>query len=101
MRRVPFDEQEITINVYPVQASGYADVFCSIPHWTRRLKKLAQTHQDVEFRETDDGIMMRVPSDWIKIKPPRHMNVDDAYRAAKSEAIRKYNEARKEEAQHG
>lgn len=97
MRETPYDEQEMTINVYAPQVTGEAEIFCAIPYWIKRLRKLAKAHDNIVCRETDDGIFMTVPSDWIKVKPPRQSIVSDESRAALAENMRRYNETRKQE----
>lgn len=83
------EEQELTINVYPRQIDSRADVFSSIPYWTKRLQKLASARPDaVSVRETGDGVFASVPLEWIKVSPPRQVNLTDEQRQARSEFLR-------------
>ena len=69
--------QEATINIYPAQVDPYADIFSSIPSITRRLKKLVKEFPgEVSLTETAEGVVMRLPSRWVKIIPERRKKND-------------------------
>lgn len=95
MRSVPLEEQEVTINLYPPQTDECADVFSSIPTWTRRMHKLAEKHpDDVTITPVSDGIVARVPRKWIRVSPPRQVNMTEEKR---QEIVRRMTEVRRKQ----
>ena len=66
------------------------------PKWHRRLRAYAQDYPDQVrikyFPETNDGNMVaEIPVKWVRIKPPKHVNMSDEQRAALSEKMRNMN----------
>ncbi len=56
------------------------------PKWKGRLLKLAEEHKDeVEIirrpEENDGCLYMKCPSTWLKISPPRKLDLTDEQRA--------------------
>lgn len=63
------------------------------PKWHRALRAYADEYPDqviIKYHpETNDGNMIAtVPVKWIKIKPPKRVNISEEKRAALSELMR-------------
>jgi hypothetical protein len=59
--------------------------------WKNRLVKLAEQHpDDVECVAVnrDGSMMFHVPESWIKIRPPRKVNMSDERKAKLAERMR-------------
>ena len=59
--------------------------------WKNRLCKLAEDHpDDVECVAVnrDGSMMFHVPKSWIKIRPPRKVNMSDERKAELAERMR-------------
>ena len=66
------------------------------PKWHRALRAYAEEYPDqVEIRyhpETNDGNMIAtVPVKWVKIKPPKRVNMTDEQKAVLAEKMRNLN----------
>lgn len=60
-----------------------------------RLRKLhEQRPEDFQrYVENEDGsVYAKVPVKWVKISPPRHVEMTDERRTASAERLRKYRE---------
>ena len=91
----PIIEQEVTINIYPKQVDEYADVYSSIPAWTERLRKLSAANPDMtSVSDLDPGIIVRVPRDWIKVRPPHRVTMTDEQKRQNSERLKAYRESK-------
>lgn len=71
------------------------------PKWKGRLQKLAKEHPDevkiICKPEDNDGcIYLKCPSNWLKISPPKKMNVSitDEQRAEMGKRMEKARQAR-------
>ena len=59
--------------------------------WKNRLCKLAEQHpDDVECVaiNRDGSMMFHVPESWVKIRPPRKVNMSDERKAELAERMR-------------
>lgn len=59
--------------------------------WKNRLAKLAEQHPaEVECVAVnrDGSVMYHVPASWVKVKPPRKVNMTDKQRAALAERLK-------------
>lgn len=66
------------------------------PRWHKRLRAYAQDYPDqvrIKYSpETNDGNMVaEIPVKWVRIKPPKRVNMSDEQRAALSEKMRILN----------
>lgn len=67
--------------------------------YINRIKKYKESHpDDVDFVENSDGsICGHVPLKWLKISPPRKVELTDEQKAERSERMRKLAASRKGE----
>lgn len=59
--------------------------------WKNRLVKLAEQHPDeVECVAVnrDGSVMFHIPASWVKIRPPRKVNMSDERKAELAERMR-------------
>ena len=65
--------------------------------YINRIKKYKESHpDDVDFVENSDGsICGHVPLKWLKISPPRKVELTDKQKAERSERMRKLAASRK------
>lgn len=65
--------------------------------YINRIKKYKESHpDDVDFFENSDGsICGHVPLKWLKISPPRKVELTDEQKAERSERMRKLAASRK------
>ncbi len=59
--------------------------------WKNRLVKLAEQHPDeVECVSVnrDGSVMFHVPASWVKVRPPRKVNMTDEQKAALAERLK-------------
>ena len=67
--------------------------------WKNRLSKLAKEYPgEVEHLITnlDGSVVYYVPKAWVKISPPRKVNMTDEQKAVAAERLRKYREPKTE-----
>lgn len=68
------DEQETNIVIDPV--SKTASVFSSIPSTINQLYKLVESNPEASIElDSKYGLMITVPMKWVKIKPPKKMQL--------------------------
>lgn len=63
--------------------------------WITRIRKLKMLYPELvtikNEPETNDGCLVcTLPSEWLKLSPPKKMNLTDEQRAARAEALAKY-----------
>ena len=65
--------------------------------YINRIKKYKESHpDDVDFFENSDGsICGHVPLKWLKISPPRKVELTDEQKAERTERMRKLAASRK------
>ena len=65
--------------------------------YINRIKKYKESHpDDVDFVENSDGsICGHAPLKWLKISPPRKVELTDEQKAERSERMRKLAASRK------
>lgn len=91
------EEQETTINVYHAKVQQEAEVYTSIPSTIQQLNRLAGKYpDDVSIQELDGAVIAVVPRKWIKISPPRKLNLSDEERQKRIQTLLA-NKAKKEE----
>lgn len=71
------------------------------PKWKGRLLKLAEEYPDdvtiVRRPEDNDGcIYLKCPSTWLRIAPPKKVNLSDEQRAAFGERMKKIRKEKSE-----
>ena len=69
--------------------------------WINRIRKLKESNPDevriLEEPENNDGcIYATVPSNWLKISPPRKLSYTDEQREAMGERLKNYRKTRTE-----
>ena len=83
---VSLNEQETVITIDPV--TKRASVYSCIPNTIKALYKLAD-NEDVNVEKDDSyGLMISVPQNWIKIRPPVKRAFSEEQRAAMSERLK-------------
>ena len=67
--------------------------------WVNKLKKYAESHpDDVDVYVNKDGsVFAHVPVSWIKVSPPRAVNLTEEQKAEAAERLRKAREKKNEE----
>lgn len=97
MNSIPLDEQETIINISPKKVDEKADVYSSDPVIIRKLEKLTKgSRNEVMLEKKDDiSIQVRVPRNWIKIAPPRRVNMTEEQRRLAAERLRTAREGKK------
>ena len=85
--KVPLEEQETVINIFPARVSPKAEVYTCIPAMVNKLKKLATDRPDcVEIvGETECSVTACVDRSCVKITPKRR--VSDEQRKASAERL--------------
>lgn len=74
--------------------------FCSSERkWINKIHKLKEAHpEDVEIlREPEDNcgvILAHVPKSWMKVSPPKKVDLTEEQRLASAERLKKAREAR-------
>lgn len=68
----------------------HASFFSTEAKWIRKIKSLKLEYPDeiTIVQETNDSIIAHIPKLWMKITPPRKMNLTDEQRAAASERMK-------------
>lgn len=66
--------------------------------WINRIRKLQEAEPDLvgilcQPEENDGTIYATVPSNWLKISPPRHVTFTDEQREAMKERLKKARES--------
>lgn len=67
--------------------------FCSAERkWVNKILKLKESYPDEvdirEYPESNDGIIVaHIPKKWLKISPPRQVNMTDEQKAALAERM--------------
>ena len=97
------DEQETTINLFPGGTNdNLAEVYSSMPHIVKKLKKLKSAHPDlVAVKEDGYYIFAKVPREWIKIQPKRANKMTDEQKAATRERLAAAKLAKQEADKNG
>ena len=100
MNSISIEEQETIINLYPRKIKETADVYSSDQKIKKKLENLRQkTDGDVVVTKSDDiSIQAEVPRNWIKISPPRKVNMSEEQKQKSAERLRAAREARKNDA---
>ena len=67
------------------------------PKWKRRIAKWAEEYPDdcriTVMPDVNDGCMCaKMPSSWLRMRPPKKMNLTEEQRRAASERMRKVSE---------
>jgi len=85
--KIPIDEQETTINIFPAQITKKAEIYSCVPSMVSRLKKLAANRPDAVRILDEDNLSVTVEVDrsCIKISPKRL--ISDEQRKAASERL--------------
>lgn len=68
--------------------------------WKNRLARLARENPgDVEklIENLDGSVVYYVPKAWVKISPPRKLNMSDEQKAASADRLRRYRESKTEQ----
>ena len=86
----PLIEQETTITIDPL--TKRATVYSCVPTMMKKMD--TQMHHPDAITEIDDtnGVMISVPMDWIKIRPPTKRQLSEEQRAA---LVERMNNVRK------
>ena len=83
-QRIPLEEQETTINLYPPQVSKTAEVYTCMPVTMKKLKKLASDRPELARITSDNGVQLTAEVDrsCIKIQPKRRVSEQQRQAAA-------------------
>lgn len=67
----------------------YATFFSSENKWVKKVRKYAEQRPDsVRITQDNDwGLIAQIPKSWLKISPPRRLNVTDEQRVAAAERL--------------
>lgn len=90
----PKGEQETTIVIDP--NSKTASVFSSIPAEVNRLYKLLENPEASIEIDNQYGLMITVPMNWVKIKPPVTRSYTDEQRQAMAQRLADARKAKEE-----
>ncbi len=68
---------------------SHATFYSSEAKWIRKIKSLQQDNPDTIqiINESEDSILAHIPKSWLKITPPRKMNLSEEQRAAAAERM--------------
>lgn len=83
------DYKETSIDI--LSCDSYATIYTCESRQIQKLKQLYQDHPNEVsiITDTTDFMNVHVPKSWIKIKPPRKMNLSEEQRQALSERLAK------------
>lgn len=86
---IPVEEQETTINI--MGADTVASIWTNQRRMINKLEKLRAEHEEIKLIRVDDweGYEYEVPVKWIKISPPRKVNMTDEQKAAAAERLKR------------
>lgn len=91
----PKCEQETTIVIDP--NSKTASVFSSIPAEVNRLYKLLENRSEASLElDSPYGLMITVPMNWVKIKPPLTRSYTEEQRQAMGQRLADARKAKEE-----
>ena len=79
---------------------GWAYVSSDERRWVSCLRRLAKEHPEeciiMKYPEDNEGFIYgKVPQRWVKISPPRKVNITDERRAELSERLARYHAGKK------
>ena len=90
-------EQETDIVIDPL--TKRATVYSCIPSMVKKLYAMAEEHEDEAKIELDNsyGLMISVPQNWIKVRPPVKRQLTDEQKAALAERMNKVRKEKQKE----
>jgi hypothetical protein len=67
----------------------YATFYSGEDKWKRKMRKYAEKYTDyVRITQDNDwGLIAQIPRTWLKVSPPRRLNMTDEQRAAAAERL--------------
>lgn len=71
--------------------NNYGAFFTDEGFWVRRIEKLAAEHPDevqIVTRNKDGSIIAHLPKKWMRIAPPKKMNLSDEQRAERAAQLK-------------
>lgn len=81
---IRYDNEDNTANVYTWNST-----------LIKKLSALLTERQDIQCKHSDEECAtFIVPKSWIKVSPPRQVNLSDEQKAAAAERMRKAREAK-------
>ena len=85
--KVPLDEQETIISLFPAQVTTKAEIYTCMPAMIKRMKKLALKRPDAVriMKEDEISVTAEVDRSCIKISPKRIMSEEQRQRSAEQE----------------
>ncbi|MBR4235764.1 MAG: hypothetical protein IKR85_06845 [Clostridia bacterium] len=90
---VSIDEMETTINFCTAETE--ARIYSSEPNMLKKLAKLAEESSEVTLKRRDHyGAIYVLPKSFIRIAPPRKVNMSVEQRQALRDKMRSMNAAR-------
>ena len=95
---IPQIEQETTITIDPL--TKRASVYSCIPSMVKKLYQFAERPDVTVELDNAYGLMISVPQNWIKIRPPAKRQMTDEQKEALAERmglLRKAKDKKKEE----
>ena len=92
---IPQIEQETAIVIDPL--TKRASVYSCIPSTVKKLYKLAD-HEEAKLElDNQYGLMISVPQNWIKIRPPVKRQLTDEQKVALAERMKNVKKGNKQE----
>ena len=75
-----------------LSCDAHATFYTSEAKWMRKIKKLQAEHPDeVQIvNETESDMLIHIPKTWMRISPPKKMNLTDEQRAAAAQRLAKH-----------
>ena len=83
-QKIPLDEQETIISLFPAQISTKAEIYTCMPAMVNRMKKLAAKRPDAVriLKEDEISLTVEVDRSCIKISPKRLVSDEQRRQAA-------------------
>lgn len=94
-RSTPMDFRETAVEY--ISQDNHATFFSSEAKWIRKIKSYqSQYPNEIQItHESDDSILAHIPKTWLKISPPRKVNLTDEQRSAAAERMSNARKAKK------
>lgn len=66
-----------------IAGDNYCTVFTNEQRWKSRVRKLAEQHpgEATITKDNDWGLFATIPASWLKLAPPRKVNMTDERKA--------------------
>lgn len=76
-----------------IDTDNYATFCTAEKKWINKIHKLQQTHAheiEILYEPEDNGgiLLCHIPKNWLKVSPPRKINLTEAQRAERAERLK-------------